>query len=227
LYPNANTGVRKVLRLSLKAIVVIAIFILSCFGFVLIAHEMVTEQENAFDFRVFDQLENITGKNLTAFMSLITWLGSAYVLFPAYCIIIAIFLLKKDHRSSLNIAAIALTGNAALYTFKDIFHRARPIDPVITKLADFSFPSGHSFASFTFFGLLIYITFKSNVSSLIKWLLSVLFVILSLLVALSRVYLHFHYASDVIAGCLLSAIWLLLSFWILGIIDRKHPPPKY
>jgi undecaprenyl-diphosphatase len=219
---TANEIVKKKAgRLSLKTILVTAILLLACFAFAAIADEMVIENESGFDFWVFTQLKKITSDGLTGFMKAITFLGSSYFLLPAYCVVIAVFLLQKNWRSSLNIAAIGIAGNIVLYSFKYIFHRQRPVDPFISKLGDFSFPSGHSFASFTFFGLMMYITFTSRLKRSLQWLISILLFLVAFLVALSRVYLHFHYASDVIAGFMLAAVWLLLSLWVLNMVDRK------
>jgi undecaprenyl-diphosphatase len=92
---------------------------------------------------------------------------------------------------------------------------------LIQNVTGFSFPSGHSFSAFTFFGILIYIVWKSNLTKLWKYLLSVFFVLFASLVAFSRVYLHVHYPSDVVAGFCLSMLWLCISFWILNKINAR------
>lgn len=214
---------KKATWLSLKTIIGVAVFLLSCGAFAVIADEMVLEKENNFDYQVFAQLSKITTPGLTHAMEVITFFGSSYFMLPAYGVLILFCLLKRNLRQALNIAAIGLIGNAAVYTFKDLFHRQRPLHPLVRKLEDFSFPSGHSFASFTFFGLLLYITVKKQWSPPVKWLVGCVLVLMWLLVATSRVYLHFHYASDVIAGSLLACVWLMLCFWIFGQLDRKYP----
>ena len=49
-----------------------------------------------------------------------------------------------------------------------------------------------------------------------KWKISltIVFVFLSLAVALSRIILRFHYASDVLAGLSLGIAYVLLFFWL-------------
>jgi undecaprenyl-diphosphatase len=87
----------------------------------------------------------------------------------------------------------------------------------------FSFPSGHSFSSFTFFGLLVYIIADSKKTSLpLKWLGSFCCLLIAATIAISRVYLRVHYPSDVIAGFLLCVIWLGISFWVLHLIRGKR-----
>jgi undecaprenyl-diphosphatase len=57
-----------------------------------------------------------------------------------------------------------------------------------------------------------------------KWLRTLLIVVLSiliLLIAFSRIYLHVHYASDVIAGIAVGFIWLVLSLRIIHRIEKR------
>lgn len=115
----------------------------------------------------------------------------------------------------MDIAAFSIIGTGLLFTLKAIFHRHRPLDPIVQNVNGFSFPSGHSFSAFTFFGLLIYIFWNiEDVNRTTKWILTVVFILLASAVAFSRVYLHVHYASDVIAGICLCIFWMLISFWV-------------
>lgn len=213
---------KKAARFSLKTIIAIAVFLLACGAFAMVADEMVLEKENGMDIWVFDQLAKITSPTVTRVMEVVTFFGSSYFMLPAYIILIIGYLLKRNLRYALNIAAVGLIGNAAVYTFKSLFHRQRPLDPLVQKLEDFSFPSGHSFASFTFFGLLLYIIIKSRISTAIKYVTGILCFLAWFLIATSRVYLHFHYASDVIAGSLLACVWLLLCLWIFSVLDKRY-----
>ncbi|RYY00627.1 MAG: phosphatase PAP2 family protein, partial [Gammaproteobacteria bacterium] len=97
----------------------------------------------------------------------------------------------------------------------------RPLDPLVENVNGFSFPSGHSFSSFTFFGLLIYILWQQKMNASFRWVLTVLLVLFASAIAFSRVYLHVHYASDVIGGLALCIIWLTASFWLVSKIERK------
>ena len=54
----------------------------------------------------------------------------------------------------------------------------------------------------------------------LKWLSITALALLIFIIGLSRVYLRVHYASDVIAGYCLGCIWLLLSVWVLGKIEK-------
>jgi undecaprenyl-diphosphatase len=69
-------------------------------------------------------------------------------------------------------------------------------------LKNFSYPSGHATSGFIFYGLLVYLVWKTNIPKLYKWLTASILILLSLLIGFSRIYLRVHYASDVVAGLL-------------------------
>lgn len=212
---------KKVKGISLRLLVVVGLFLLFMLLFGFIADEMVLENENNLDLVAFRHLAAITTPATTHIMLVITFFGSAYFLFPAYCLIIIYFLFfRKDARLSLNIAAIGITSTIILFSLKYIFHRHRPLDPLVRNVNGFSFPSGHSFSSFTFFGLLIYVLWHHNLRPGLRWTLSIIFFLFACAIAVSRVYLHVHYASDVVAGFSLCVVWLIVSFWLLQKLNK-------
>ncbi|MCC8026876.1 MAG: phosphatase PAP2 family protein [Clostridium sp.] len=93
----------------------------------------------------------------------------------------------------------AIIGNVML---KNIAARPRPcwIDPSVPLLIrnpeDFSFPSGHSLASFAG-GVSIFLFDK-------KWGLPA--VMLAMLIAFSRMYLFVHFPTDVLAGAVIGTL---------------------
>lgn len=214
---------QKVKGLSVRFIIVAGIFLSAIALFSAIADEMVLENENHLDKVVFQQIQTITNPAMTHLMLMITFFGSHYFMLPAYIILIVYFLFfRKDRKMSLDIASVGIIGTIILFTLKDIFHRHRPLDPLIKNINGFSFPSGHSFSAFTLFGLLIYIIWKQPVKLMWKWIWSILFFLLACSVAVSRVYLHVHYASDVVAGFCLCVVWLTISFWVLSKLNRLN-----
>ncbi len=208
--------------ISIRLIAVTGIFLAALAAFLFIADEIVLEGENGLDSAAFKVLANITNPGMTSIMTGITFFGSSSFLFPAYIIAILYFLLlKKNRRLALDVTAIGVTSTIILFSLKAIFHRHRPLDPLVQNVNGFSFPSGHSFSSFTFFGLMIYILWNTNMNAGLRWVLSILFFLFAAAIALSRVYLHVHYASDVIAGFCLCLVWLTLSFWVLQKMRKR------
>lgn len=198
----------------MRIILAIFFFLLTLFVFVYIADEIVLEKETAFDQTIENVITPFHSSAATSVMTVFTFFGSHLFLFPAYMILIFILWVKKNKRLALTVGLIGLTSTAVLFTLKAIFQRTRPLDPLIQDVAGFSFPSGHSFSSFTFYGLIAYLLWKTDISKGWKIAASVLLFLLAFIIAFSRVYLRVHFPSDVVAGFCLSIVWLLLSFWI-------------
>ena len=200
----------------------VILFLLVVFVFWRITDEIVLEKEGSFDAIVFKALAGYTTPATTKFMLVFTFFGSTKFLLPAYLLLTGFFLLfKRNGFWSAGIASIGLSSIGLLFLLKNIFHRHRPLEPLTQNVIGYSYPSGHSFSSFTFFGLLTYLIWKTDLPKIWKWILSVLFNTLAVCIALSRVYLHVHFASDVVAGFCLSIIWLFICFWVLNTIRRK------
>lgn len=176
--------------------------------------------ENTLDNFVYDKLSAITSASLTRLMFDVTFFGSRYFLLPAYTIVVCYFLfLRKQIKQAICIALIGIIGDQILWLMKSIFHRARPPHPLIANVTDFSYPSGHSFASFTFYGLLIYIIWNSRIRRQWKITLSILLFMIVIFIAVSRIYLRVHYATDVIGGFCLSISWLIFSISIMNMLN--------
>ncbi|MGZ3838315.1 MAG: phosphatase PAP2 family protein [Flavisolibacter sp.] len=215
---------KKAKGFSWRLLAAVILFLAALLVFIFIADEMVLENENNLDKIAFQHLASITSSGMTKWMIFITFFGSSYFLLPAYILVVVYFLFKKNRSLSLNVAAIALTSAIILFSLKAIFHRHRPPDPLVHNINGFSFPSGHSFSSFTFFGLLIYIIWHLRLPTIWRWTLTLLFFLFASAIAFSRVYLHVHYASDVIAGLCLCIVWLGTSFWVMEKFSKKEAP---
>ena len=213
---------KKAKGITLGLVIAIILFLATVFIFWRITDEIVLEKEGGFDNAVFKMLSQYTNPATTHIMLLFTFFGSTKFLLPAYIILSAFFLFyKRDRWQSISIAAIGLSSIGLLFLLKNIFHRHRPLEPLTKNVIGYSYPSGHSFSSFTFFGLLTYIIWQTNIPKIWKWILSIVFIGMAACIAISRVYLHVHFASDVVAGFCLSIIWLSISLLILKKIQNS------
>ena len=114
-------------------------------------------------------------------------------------ILLAVVLLARKSTRKLGTAvAISLVLDLILCNLllKPIVARPRPFTfrPELTLLVkaprDFSFPSGHTAASFAAASALLFSKHKSWIPAMV----------LAAAIALSRLYLYVHYPSDVLAG---------------------------
>ena len=177
---------------------------------------MVFEDKSlVFDERVFSVIHPYTNTGATRLALAITFFGSSAFLLPAYIILIAFLLfIKKLKYDALKLLSIAVTGTVVLILLKSLLQRARPLLPVISKEHGYSFPSGHTFSSVVFYGILVYIAGKNIKNGFIKWPVVIALVVFTMAIGFTRIYLRYHYASDVIAGFCLGIMWLLLAKWI-------------
>ena len=194
----------------------IALFTL-CLGGLFILTDMIFEDKSLFfDEKVFDLIKPFVNTTDTFILKVITFLGSQNFLLPANLFLIGYYyFFRKNKKTAFKIATISITSVTVMFCIKFFLKRERPLVPLISKVHGYSFPSGHTFTSVTFYGIIAYIIYKNVQSPLLKWSLIIFLIIFIFMIGLSRVYLRLHYASDVLAGFCLGLIWLLLAKWFL------------
>jgi undecaprenyl-diphosphatase len=111
-------------------------------------------------------------------------------------------------------AMIAVESLFVNQGLKRLFRRTRPTergDPrfIVRRPSTSSFPSGH--ASAAFFAAAILTTATGRALAPVWYLIATI-------VALSRVYVRIHHASDVVAGAGVGAVLGLLGSWIFTIL---------
>ncbi len=202
--------------LSIEIIVLTGVFSAALFAFIGIAKMIFKEKKETFDQHAFNFLAKYVSDINTDVMQVFTFLGTHTFLIPANLILVAYFLFIKKHRwYSINVPVVALSSLLLMFLLKLIFHRDRPLTPLLQAAQGYSFPSGHALMSITFYGLLIFLVWQNEKKLWVKWILTILLVLLINFIGVSRVYLRVHYASDVLAGFCVGLMWLLLSLWLL------------
>jgi undecaprenyl-diphosphatase len=169
---------------------------------------------------VFNYLEHYVNPVNNRIMLFITFFGGHYFLIPANLLLIGYYLLKKHRWYSIKIPAIAITSLLLMTFSKHLFNRHRPLIPLLKEAKGLSFPSGHALMSITFYGLLIYIVWKTVKNRFLKWTLVIFLLLWIQLIGFSRIYLRVHYASDVMAGFALGFLWLVISIYIIDRMEK-------
>jgi membrane-associated phospholipid phosphatase len=150
-------------------------------------------------------------------MNFISFWGNTYFLVPANLLLLFWFIYKKNKWWAIRVAAISLTSLGLMSLIKNLIHRHRPVNPLVDGITNYSFPSGHSFMSVAFYGLLIMWGATCIKNNRLKLITVLFFMLLILSIGFSRIYLRVHYCTDVIAGLSMSTAWLILS---LALIDK-------
>lgn len=175
--------------------------------FGIIAYFVINHQTGYFDSFVYNVITFFKTDYLTGFYKFITFFASEVMILLVSLVLIIVFKNKKYGAFALLNAISILILNILL---KLIFMRDRPYDLMIITESGYSFPSGHAMASLGFYGFIIYLLWHFNITKRMKILFSIMLSILILLIGMSRIYLGVHYASDVLAGYMVSGAYLIL-----------------
>lgn len=144
---------------------------------------------------------------LTTIFKMITNLGGSYVLIT---ISILALIVLKNKRIAITINLNLIISATLNFILKNIIQRPRPEGYRLIDESGYSFPSGHSMVSMAFYGLLIYLIWKKVKNKKIKYIACTLLGILIPTIGFSRIYLGVHYASDVVAGFVISIAYLVV-----------------
>ena len=177
-----------------------------------------------FDLPILDWIAaNLWNPVLDFLMPLITLLGDGGIFWIA--VAVALLCTKKYRKVGLGMGIALLMGLLVCnVTLKPLVARPRPYDYqeeffskviplLIEKQHDFSFPSGHTLASFEA-ATVIAINHK-------KWGIAAL--VLAVLIAFSRLYLYVHYPTDVLFSVVMGIGFAFIGNWLSGkIMERIH-----
>jgi membrane-associated phospholipid phosphatase len=200
--------------ISLKTLLVTLFFIAAVFVFALLAHAIANNNEINIDANAFIFFKEHTTPAVIKAMQVITFFGSAWFFVPFYILLTGFLLIKKRKTEAINILILVISSSAAMFGIKQYFRRQRPQLPLLQSLTNYSFPSGHTLSSFIFCSVIIYLVWRGAIQKKIKWLLSILLLLVSILIGISRIVLRYHYATDVIAGFCLGFVWVIFSLWL-------------
>ncbi len=220
---NSYSRTKKMLQLlTVDALLIFLAFFLSVWLVVFLVEEIFVDKTFTLDDKVFLFLRQYVSDSNTTFFRYLTLLGSHYFLVPANLLLMAYsFYVIRNKWLGIKISAIAFTSLLVMFGLKMFFNRPRPEIPLLGEVPGLSFPSGHAFMSFTFFGLLIFVINKQVKNAWARIGLIILCISLILLIGISRIYLRVHYTSDVMAGLALGLIWLVMSMFILNRIEKR------
>jgi undecaprenyl-diphosphatase len=163
-------------------------------------------------------LHSISSPGLDWLMTALTTMGSGLVLIPLFLIVVAGLLLWRRYGAALFV--FVASGGALVIdaTMKLIFQRPRPKLDYAAVLPDYSFPSGHSMngvVTYVSIALILWSVFGRRVGVPSLLIAS----LLAFGIGLSRIYLGYHYLTDVVGGWLAGIVWLL----VVGAAFRARP----
>ena len=170
------------------------------------------------ELRFLDFLQTIHTPLLDKILAFITSLGNAGIIWIVLAVVLLI--LPKTRRTGIIVAA-ALLMDLILCNLilKNLVARVRPYDVntaiaiLIKKPFDFSFPSGHTAASFAAMTALFLAKMKK------AWIAAL---VLAALIAFSRLYFYVHYPTDVLGGAVVGILSGIIGYAIVEKIDKRR-----
>jgi membrane-associated phospholipid phosphatase len=208
--------------ISLELAILAGVAIVCVVVFLFMAKTVFIDQDHGFDHAVFDFARGHTSSGFTAFMKFVTFFASKNFLICGSLGLAVIFMFFKKHRwYSLKIPVVAAGSTLLNQGMKFWFGRPRP-ETAFFEQTGMSFPSGHAMIGGAFYGLLMYLIWTNVRHTGWRWLLVVALALWVLLIGYSRIYLHVHYASDVLAGWSAGFFFLIVSLSILRKLEPKY-----
>ena len=178
----------------------------------------------SFDLPILDWIAaNLWCPVLDVAMPIITLLGDAGIFWIAVAVLF--IFMKKYRKTGIGMMLALMMGLLICNIWlKPTVARIRPYDfqmeyfmkeiPLLAgAMHDFSFPSGHTIASFEAAVVILLNNKKLGIPAMI----------LAVLIAFSRLYLYVHYPTDVIFSVFLGSAFALLGNWLAGKIMGKLP----
>ncbi|MEJ8801437.1 phosphatase PAP2 family protein [Pontibacter sp. H249] len=208
--------------LSLEVALLWAVFFSCLLLFLFMANTVFIQQNTALDTALFNFAKTHTNDQNTRIMRLISFFASAEYLLVVPPLVVLLFSFFKDLRwYGLKILIISFSSSILNQVLKRIFERPRP-EIAMLHQSGLSFPSGHAMIGGAFYGLMIYIVWRTVPSKVWRAVLIGLLSGLLLLIGYSRIYLRVHYATDVLAGYGLGIFWLILSIKLMRGLEKKY-----
>jgi len=173
------------------------------------------------DMMIYHWIPGIQTPWLTNIMSVVTYVGFPLTYLGISPLVSFYLIYQKKILEAVFLNISLFSAWFADDLLKLWFERSRPAGEALTAAAGYSFPSGHAMVSMAFYGFMAFLLLYHSKQKL-KWWAAMGLFILVFLVGFSRIYLNVHYTSDVLAGFLFGAIFLIGSIKGFLVVKRRY-----
>ncbi|MFJ6958949.1 MAG: phosphatase PAP2 family protein [Ligilactobacillus ruminis] len=171
------------------------------------------------EIEILNLIQHLRTPFLDEVMRFVTSLGNFSIAWVMLALVL--ILIPKTRKIGLVVmVAVILDSILCNVILKNIFVRPRPCDVntainlLIPRPSGYSFPSGHTSASFAAVAALYF----SGERKIWKAALA-----LAILIAFSRMYLYVHYPTDVLGGIICGIICGCASWWCIRRFSTEKP----
>jgi len=193
--------------LTLEIVLVAAGFLVAFGLFFYLTRVVFIEHSVTFDNWAFGQMDRVRAAvpGLTPWVRRVTFFASLPFLVGAGIGLPALLAVMRRRREALEVL-LAVAGAALLnQLLKTHFHRLRPTSALIPQ-PGLSFPSGHAMIGIALYGCVAWLLWQHGRHPF--W--AILLLLWAGLIGCTRIYLHVHYATDVVAGLAAGISWLIV-----------------
>ncbi|WP_457551183.1 VTT domain-containing protein [Desulfobacula sp.] len=150
----------------------------------------------------------------------ITEFGDSFVNICLFGAVLLVLLGHRCYRTAGFWVLTVLGGLGGVQLLKWLVHLPRPV-ALYHGASAFGFPSGHTTMTVILYGFLAILVVQSFSGSM-RWGIFVTALLVSFVIAISRLYLGAHWLSDVLGGFFIGTSWTIL----IGIVYLKKPAEK-
>ncbi|WP_191859646.1 phosphatase PAP2 family protein [Hanstruepera ponticola] len=194
--------------------------------FIEFTETLIDDELVGFDNSVTDFVLSYRSPAFTSYFKFVTDLGDVegYIAVTVIGAIISKVVLKK-WKYILQIGIVMIISALSNLVLKRVFNRARPTIEQLVTAESLSYPSGHAMAAMSFYGFVIYLFYKMKMNRFLKYTGMIIFAFLILSIGVSRIYLGVHYPSDIVAGFIAGAVWVVFCIIVFNLIEvfRRDP----
>lgn len=173
------------------------------------------------ELEILHWFESLHNPVLNYIMYFFTCLGEAGILWILLALGALVLFPKKYRKTGVTMAfALILSLIMCNFVMKNMFHRIRPfvadtsfenLFHIFDPIDDWSFPSGHTSASFAAAVAMLMWNKKEGAAALVA----------AVCISISRLYLTVHYPTDVLASVVLGSLYGIAAYFIVKAAIKK------
>lgn len=176
--------------------------------------------------------DGFSSTSILTLMKFISVLGSSEIILIVTVLIGLGLLIRRSWRNFFLFFTVSVGGVVLNFLLKVLIKRERPGDEVSyieafnvqLEVQSYSYPSGHTMRATILLLFLMYLSYKFVSREAVKYSSYVVYIILLLLVAASRVILDVHFVTDVVGALFVATAWFFLCLYFFHKEERAMYP---
>jgi len=177
---------------------------------------------SALDLKFEMFLLSVRDPSLVQFFIWVSEFGNKTTIFGLTLVALIMLAYLKRWPGAFGFTASVFGSAAAGFISKELFARPRPGAPIFAYMESnpYAFPSAHSIFAVAFYTFLLWIIWN-YLSPIWRKVATVIVTVLIIAIGFSRLYLGVHYPSDVLAGYLVGAVFVIVGIKVTQTLSRR------